>query len=60
MITAGNAVKFRSPEDDREYIGTVISISRNGIAKIRYEHNYFGELIEQNEYISTPKLELAR
>jgi hypothetical protein len=56
-ITAGSRVKFRSPDDGRKYQGTVVSVDRNGIAKIRYVHDYGVDSYEQHEYLNVLRLE---
>lgn len=56
MITAGSWVTFVSPEDGKTYTGLVEKIRRDGIATIAYQHDYFGTLYAQHEYLKVLRL----
>lgn len=56
MITEGSWVTFVSPEDGNTYTGLVEKIRRDGIATIAYQHNYFGTLYPQHEYLKVLRL----
>jgi hypothetical protein len=56
MISKGSWVTFVSPEDGKTYTGQVETIRRDGIATIAYEHDYFGTLCPQHEYLKVLRL----
>ncbi|UDL16189.1 hypothetical protein SEA_PARLIAMENT_87 [Mycobacterium phage Parliament] len=55
-IRIGDSVRFTSPEDGREYVGTVTKLGMSGVATVWYAHDYGTEKIEQSECIRSTRL----